>query len=163
MSSLRILRDGKNMAGKQSLGLVLGVGVVALAVGAGAAWFISQGARASAKPVAPATAKSGQIVHLEGFTVNLADPEASHFLRVTMDLEVEHMPQSPNKEKPEAGLPTAKIRDAIVSVLTVSKADVLLTSEGKAQLKKNLLDALKSSVPELGVSNIYFTEFLVQR
>jgi flagellar protein FliL len=150
------------MAEKNSIGLVLGVGVIALIGGAGGEWFVSRDARASAAPAA-ATTKPGQVVHLEGFTVNLADPEPSHFLRLALDLDVERVPESVNKEKPESGFPTARVRDAILSVLTVSKADALLTPEGKAQLKKNLLEALKTRVPELGVRDIYFTEFLVQR
>jgi len=60
-------------------------------------------------------------------------------------------------------LPVARIRDSILSVLTVCKADSLLTSEGKTGLKKNLVNALNQSVPELGVREVYFTEFLVQR
>jgi len=48
-------------------------------------------------------------------------------------------------------------------VLTVCKAEPLLTPEGKQQLKRNLLEALNRENPELGVREIYFTEFLVQR
>jgi len=48
-------------------------------------------------------------------------------------------------------------------VLTVCKAEPLLTSEGKTQLKKNLVDSLNKEVPELAVREVYFTEFLVQR
>jgi flagellar basal body-associated protein FliL len=48
-------------------------------------------------------------------------------------------------------------------VLTAGKADALLTQEGKTQLKKNLVEALNHNVPELGVRDVYFTEFLVQR
>jgi len=103
------------------------------------------------------------IVHLEGFTVNLADPEETHFLRVTMDLGIDRLPDNVEKEKAAAALPVARIRDSILSVLTVCKADVLLTADGKGQLKKSLLDALNRSVPELGVRDVYFTEFLVQR
>jgi len=47
--------------------------------------------------------------------------------------------------------------------LTVCKAEALLTPSGKQQLKKNILDALNQNVPELGVRDVYFTEFLVQR
>jgi flagellar basal body-associated protein FliL len=150
------------MGNKSSTGLLLGVSVAALAAGSGATWFVSQRMHPSTVE-SPVAENRGQVMHLEGFTVNLADPEASHFLRLTLDLEVDHLPQGENKEKPGAGLPIPRIRDTILSVLTASKADVLLTREGKAQLKKNLLEALKTSVPELGARDIYFTEFLVQR
>jgi flagellar basal body-associated protein FliL len=48
-------------------------------------------------------------------------------------------------------------------VLTAGKADTLITSQGKAQLKKDVLAALQQSVPDLDVREVYFTEFLVQR
>ncbi|HET7108467.1 MAG TPA: flagellar basal body-associated FliL family protein [Candidatus Acidoferrum sp.] len=129
--------------------------------GGGAAWFFAQrdNAGAAGKPAA----RPGQVVHLEGFTVNLADAEESHFVRVTMDLELERMPEPLEKEKPASGLPVARIRDTIIAVLAANKAEPLLTPEGKIQLKKSLVSALNQKVPEMSVREIYFTEFLVQR
>ena len=146
---------------KSSLPKVLSVGALLLAIAAGAAWFLLRDSTASAenalqKPAAP-------LVHLEGFTVNLADPEENHFLRVSMDLAVQRVPAPTEKDKPNSGLPMPQIRDTILSVLTTSKADDLLTPDGKAKLKKNLIDALNRDNPDLGVREIYFTEFLVQR
>jgi flagellar basal body-associated protein FliL len=103
------------------------------------------------------------LVHLEGFTVNLADPEEGHFLRVTMDVGTDRLPEGADREKPTAMLPVSRIRDAILSVLTVCKADELLLPEGKLQLKKNIVRSLNQNVPELGAREVYFTEFLVQR
>jgi flagellar basal body-associated protein FliL len=48
-------------------------------------------------------------------------------------------------------------------VLTAGKADVLITTDGKAQLKKDVLAAVQKSAPDLDVREVYFTEFLVQR
>jgi flagellar FliL protein len=95
--------------------------------------------------------------------VNLADAEESHFLRVTMDLGIDRLPIGVEKEKSVAATSVPRIRDAVLSVLTVSKADALLTPEGKMELKKNLIASLNQKVPELGVKDVYFTEFLVQR
>ncbi len=103
------------------------------------------------------------LVHLEGFTVNLADVEESHFLRVSMDLGVDHLPEGTDKDKPASALPVGRIRDAIISVLATAKADALLTPEGKVQLKKELVTSLNRNVPKAGVREVYFTEFLVQR
>jgi len=103
------------------------------------------------------------IVHLEGFTVNLADTEETHFLRVTMDLGIDRLPDGVQKDRAAAGMPVARIRDAVLSVLTVAHAVPLLTPEGKLQLKKSILDSLQRNVPELDVRDVYFTEFLVQR
>lgn len=103
------------------------------------------------------------LVHLEGFTVNLADPEETHFLRVTLDLGLDQLPQAVEREKPANSLPIPRIRDTILSVLTLCKANELLTPEGKSRLKKDLLEALKRDVPDVPVREVYFTEFLVQR
>jgi flagellar FliL protein len=95
--------------------------------------------------------------------VNLADPEETHFLRVTIDLGVDRLPPGSSEEKSTAAVPVGRVRDAILSVLTVCKAEPLLTTEGKTQLKKNLVDVLQKQVPEMRVREVYFTEFLVQR
>ncbi len=148
---------------KSSAGLLLAVALMALIGGAGAAWVVLQrghadSASASEKGLAPK-----YVVRLEGFTVNLADPEETHFLRVTMDLGIDRLPESADREKASASLPAGRIRDAILSVLTTCKADELLTPEGKSELKKRLVDAINRAVPEIGAREVYFTEFLVQR
>jgi flagellar basal body-associated protein FliL len=132
-----------------------------LVAGAGGAWFLLRDSNASAQYAAQKPDLT--IVHLDGFTVNLADPEENHFLRVSMDLAVRRLPPPTERDKPNSGLPMAQIRDTILSVLTTSKADVLLTPQGKTTLKRNLLEALNRDNPDVGFRQIYFTEFLVQR
>jgi len=133
-------------------------------VGIAVAWFAFGRGDSADATAGNSSATPGLItVHLEGFTVNLADHEENHFLRVTMDLALDHLPPGAEKAKPSAGLPMAHIRDTILSVLTECQADALLTADGKNQLKKKLLEALNRGIPELGVRDIYFTEFLVQR
>ena len=135
--------------------------VLAIAGAGGAAWFVSQ-SNASGDN-AKSISSPGQLVHLEGFTVNLADNEENHFVRITMDLELDRLPAPTEKGKPASGLPMPRIRDAIIAVLAASRAEPLLTPDGKIQLKKGLMDALNRRVPEMSVREIYFTEFLVQR
>jgi flagellar protein FliL len=144
---------------KSSSTVVILCTVIALAAAGGGGWFyLHQGKTAQA---ALQQSEPLYTVHLEGFTVNLADTEENHFLRVTIDLGLGHMPKAPKEGESE--IPTARVRDAILTVLTAGKADVLITQEGKAQLKKDILTALRQSVPELDVREVYFTEFLVQR
>jgi flagellar FliL protein len=141
------------------------VALLVVATGGGSAWLVVQHGRADAAPAAtPGDSGAPKfVVHLDGFTVNLADLEETHFLRVTMDLGLDHLPGGSEKDGAGHGLPVARIRDSILKVLTMCKADPLLTPEGKTQLKKNLLDSLNRDAPELGVRDVYFTEFLVQR
>lgn len=147
---------------KSPLAPLLAIAVVVMVAVAGAAWFVFRPENTNSTTSANSPIPK-YLVHLEGFTVNLADPEETHFLRVTMDLGIDRLPEGADQQKPAASMPVGRIRDAVLSVLTTCKADVLLTADGKAQLKKNLIDSLNRAVPELGVREVYFTEFLVQR
>jgi flagellar FliL protein len=141
-----------------SLVLIL-VAVLVLAIAGGGGWFYLH----QSKTAQAATPKPEELhtVHLEGFTVNLADVEENHFLRITIDLGLGHVPKA--AKEGESDIPTARVRDAILTVLTAGKADTLITQEGKANLKAAVLSALQQRAPELDVREVYFTEFLVQR
>jgi flagellar protein FliL len=96
-------------------------------------------------------------LHLETFVLNLSDPGQRSYLRVGIDLGLNRA--LGRSETP----PLGPVRDTIIGVLGQAKADDLVTAEGKARLKQDLLHALQNRVPELGVAEIYFTEFLIQR
>jgi flagellar FliL protein len=145
---------------KKSKGLLwIIISVVVALVGGGAAWFFLH----SNKPAqaAPEETAPKYTVHLESFTVNLADPQDSHFLRISIDVGI-GKPLKASKEG-ESDFPTARVRDAILPVLASGKGDVLVTPQGKEELKKEILSALQQKVPEIDAQDIYFTEFLVQR
>ncbi len=59
--------------------------------------------------------------------------------------------------------PVGQVRDTILGVLAESRVDELLTTQGKTKLKAGLLRALQEREPGLGVEEVYFTEFLIQR
>ena len=158
-------------AKKSKLPVVLGaLLLLAAAVGGGVWFFLSRGSPAEAGGTEAGRTEEAQpatkfVLHLDSFTVNLAGAEQTNFLRITIDLGLDHVPEGADKEKEKngKGLPIAQIRDSVLSVLTVCDADELLTPEGKTKLKKDLLQALSREVPEIGVREVYFTEFLVQR
>ena len=97
-------------------------------------------------------------LHLETFVLNLADPDQRAYLRVGIDLGINQ-----DLKHAQETVSTAQIRDAILGVLAEAKADDLMTSAGKDKLKQDLLRVLKERVPQLGVEEVYFTEFLIQR
>ena len=131
---------------------ILPVGALAL-VGI---WFWSRVDRSGVAANAQLGVKS--TLHLESFVLNLADADQRSYLRVGIDLGL-------NKElkRGEEGPPVAKIRDTILTVLAVAKLEDLLTVDGKTKLKENVLHALQERAPEVGVEEVYFTEFLIQR
>jgi flagellar basal body-associated protein FliL len=97
-------------------------------------------------------------LHLETFVLNLADPEQRSYLRVGIDLGLDR-----EIGKGENAPPIGEVRDTILGVLAQSRVDELLTAKGKAKLKEDVLHALQQQVPGLGVQEVYFTEFLIQR
>jgi flagellar basal body-associated protein FliL len=103
------------------------------------------------------------VLHLEPFVVNLADPEENRFLRVGIDLGLETPVTAKGGKGGEGEVPTARIRDCILGVLSTWHSDALLVPEGKQKLKDELVHALRDKAPELGVREIYFNDFLVQR
>jgi flagellar basal body-associated protein FliL len=133
-----------------------------LLLAAAVAWSLVRHRRSVPAHKVKAIPQVRAVLHLEPFLVNLADSEGDRFLRIGIDLglEREGEERSPGAS---AGLPIARTRDTILMVLTTCKADALLAPEGKVNLKNELTQALRDHVPGLGVQEIYFTEFLVQR
>jgi len=135
------------------------VAVLALFCGVAATgwWMRSHGAQEETR--AESTAVKS-VLHLDTFVINLADADQKTYLRLGVDLGLDH----PATDKEQgAVVPVALVRDTIVGVLAVAKPDELLTPNGKAKLKVDLMEALHQRAPALGVREIYFTEFLIQR
>jgi flagellar protein FliL len=141
--------------------LVLGILIFLAAGGAGGTWYFRH-AKAHASEPPKTNPGPVAILHLESFIVNLADSDQVGYLRISMDLGLgKPLPEA--KKDGEGGVPTAQIRDAIIGVLSTRKSSDLLTPEGKAKLKQDLLVALQQHVPQIDAKDIYFTDFLVQR
>jgi flagellar FliL protein len=134
--------------------------LVTLGLNAAVFFFWMRHTSAQAAPSHPTSTPVAAILHLETFTLNVDDPEQRTYLRVGIDLGLD---RDPKDEKNAAPSPTAVLRDAILNVLMATKPQDVTTVEGKRKLKEQILAALKERVPELGVREIYFTEFLVQR
>lgn len=98
-----------------------------------------------------------QIVELPPFIVNLADSEQARYLRMTVSLGV----AGEESEKPDQ-LFITRVRNAMLAVLSEKSSDQILTAEGKAKLRKELLQAAKAASSEPEVKAIYITDFIVQ-
>src|SRR5262249_33893081 len=97
-------------------------------------------------------------LHLEPFVLNVADSDQRAYLRVGIDLGLDR-----ELKRTQDGPPVARLRDTILNVFEQARLEDLQTSKGKAQLKQDTLHALQNRVPELGVQEVYFTEFLIQK
>jgi flagellar basal body-associated protein FliL len=127
-----------------------------LALGLGAAGTFVWLRPAHSTSAAEGTAESTLV--LETFVVNLGGSGQRAYLRAGITLGLAH----PVPRNQAEAVPTALVRDTILSVLATASPEDLLKLEGKRQLKDQLLKALQERAPQLAVQNVYFTEFLVQ-
>jgi flagellar protein FliL len=126
--------------------------------GAGGYWFYShRGEQAAPKPEAP---PEPGIVEMDPFVVNLADPGGARFLRVSMRLLTYDEEQA--VEMKEDAVAKAKLRGAILELLSMQTAAPLVTAEGKTHLKKEIAERASHAVHELKVTDVLFVEFVVQ-
>ncbi|MGH9343009.1 MAG: flagellar basal body-associated FliL family protein, partial [Terriglobia bacterium] len=102
------------------------------------------------------------VIPLESFIVNLADPDHNAFLRAGITVAVSK-PLPKGSETPADSPYVPEIRDTILGVLNAWQSSSLLAPDGKAKLKAQLLAALQKRVPQLGIVDIYFTDFLIQQ
>jgi flagellar FliL protein len=100
-------------------------------------------------------------VHLEDFVVNLADRDGRSYLRIGIDLGVENA--NPKTKPAQDSATVAVVRDSVISLLSTLKSDDLLTPDGKAKLKQDLIKTLNDRLPELKAKEVYFNEFVIQR
>ena len=129
--------------------------VLVLVLGAGGIFFWL---RTLPSTSAANTANVQSTLTLETFVVNLSGSGERAYLRVGISLGLAHPLAARNRDE----VPMALVRDTVLSVLSSAQPAQLLQAEGKLQLKAELLHALQKRVPQLGVEDVYFTEFLVQ-
>jgi flagellar FliL protein len=146
---------------KQSNTLVVALLVVVVLLlaggGAGAYWILTH--RDVTAKAAPPPPDPG-IVAFDPFVVNLADPGSTRFLRVTLRLVVEDAKHAKEMEENELG--RMRVRSAILELLTQQSADHLVTPEGKAELKKAIAERATHALHDVKVTDVLFTEFVVQ-
>jgi flagellar FliL protein len=139
------------------------VAVIVLLGGGGAAyWMYARGGEAPAEGAEAAPAheeEAGVAVPLEPFVVNLADPGGSRFLRVNLSLVVAEEHALEFEENPTV---MARVRSAILELLAQQTADPLITPDGKTALKKAIAEGAGHAVEGLHISDVLFSEFVVQ-
>jgi flagellar FliL protein len=105
----------------------------------------------------PQAAAPGPLFSLETFIVNLADQERNRYLRVTMDLELAETADS-NKVTERL----AQVRDSILMILPTKHFEEIASMEGKIALRDEIIARLNGLFNKKLVTNIFFTEFVVQ-
>jgi flagellar FliL protein len=157
------------------IAVVAGVIIASLGVG-GVVFYLAHtgrlpmqvGTKQKTETAVPATTHA---MVLEPLLVNLVDPGGSAYLRVALTLRVtDGVDKKGAKAKAEKDKDdksgddaVAEVRDTVLSVLGRQSADGLLAVDGKEHLKAELKAALAERNGDLKVTDVFFTDFLVQR
>jgi len=114
-------------------------------------------AQTQADAQVPAEVMQGQLVPLPVFLVNLADPLGRRYLKLGMEVEV-------RDEKVVGALTQdqAKIKDALLLLLSSKTYDALSTMADKVQLKQEVADRLNQILGKGAVLRVYITEMVIQ-
>ncbi len=144
--------------GKSKLWIILGA-VLLLLAGIG---ILSRGYLTGARSNEPSkeTELVRSTMNLDSFLVNLADQDATRFIKVTLRLGInENKLGDELKDNPVV---LAATRDTIIACLSTKTAEELLSPEGKEKLKKEVRDQVNKVLPKGKVIEVYIMDFVVQ-
>jgi flagellar protein FliL len=150
--------------------VVLGI-VIAVATVGGVVYYMLRSGKFPVQVAPAAIARPTVKTHavaLEPLLVNLADSSGNAYLRAAITLQVADPIEHPKENKEsETKAPSkgsdAAVRDTALAVLGHQSSDALLAPDGKERLKAALKVAIAERNPEIKVTDVFFTEFLVQR
>jgi flagellar FliL protein len=97
------------------------------------------------------------IFDMDPFIVNLADAPEIRYLKLNVKLDLE---RAEAKDEIVARLP--QVRDVILILLSSKDAASLRSTQGKFQLRDEIVARINNVLPKVGVKTAYFTEFVVQ-
>lgn len=97
------------------------------------------------------------IISLPTMVVNLADKGGRRYLRATLGLELAKMEDEP---KLEARLP--QVKDAALKIMATRSFQEINDIAGKEGLRDEIVASLNDIIKSKAVTNVYFTEFVVQ-
>lgn len=150
--------------------VVIAVAVLLLAGGGGGAyWFFvlrpqavqAAGAEGAAPTKEDEHGEGGVALKFDPFVVNLADPGGTRYLRVGLSLVVDG-DEATAKELETGKVKLLRIRSAVLELLSQQISDQVVTAEGKQALKHAIEEQAKAVLAPMEVTDVLFTEFVVQ-
>jgi flagellar FliL protein len=139
------------------LPILIALAVLVAAGGGGVFWWLSPRDAAAEEKAGPVA-----VVALEPFLVNLADPQASRFLRasISLVLDGEHGEALAHEGKESIAL--TKVRSAVLELLAEQTSAALVTPAGKTALKAAIAERAGHVLAHIKVQDVLFTDFVVQ-
>lgn len=153
---------------KQKKAILLAVAIAVVLVGGAGAWFLApgffhgreeaaQGEEKKEKAEEKAEAKAEVSADMEPFVVNLAGQGPGRYVRTALSLSLR---QKHDKERIKEL--SARIRHALIMLLSSKRAEDLLKLEGKTELREEIVKEINDAAGGEIVEAIYFREFLIQ-
>ncbi len=137
--------------------------IVLTGIGIGVFYFLKPASflEQTAKPDVAASAKEpaeiAPMVDIKEFIVNIISEDNSHYLKLSMTVEL-----SDDKALDELNKRMPQIRDAILLLISNKTFDELYDLQGKKQLKAELLLTINAVLTTGEATAVYFTDFVVQ-
>jgi flagellar FliL protein len=162
--------DPKEKGGALRWVLMLVALLVLAGGGGGGYWYFVLRPQAAQPPTdgeAPAGAskkahpEGGAALKFDPFVVNLADPGGVRYLRVGLSLVIDGTAEEA-KHLEESKVPLLRIRSAVLELLSQQLADQVVTAEGKQALKHAIEEQANAVLAPVEVTDVLFTEFVVQ-
>lgn len=143
-----------------------GIGVALVAITAAVVYFLLAPRLAAAQTVAasptPPHYTLGPTATLATRVVNLADPGANRYLKITVVIEFSPTLDSQSDVTAKVSLREPILQDILTSVLGDLTTAQLATSQGKDALKKTLIAQFAPVLIELHIVDILFPDFVMQ-
>jgi flagellar FliL protein len=99
----------------------------------------------------------GPLIPVEEFIVNLIGEDITHYLKISMSIEV-----SDKETGQELLQRMPQVRDAILLLASNKTFEELYDLYGKKQLKAELLVKINEILTHGSAKSIYFTDFVIQ-
>jgi flagellar FliL protein len=142
--------------GKSKLKLII-IALVVVGLGVGGGVYAMR--RPSASTQAEKSTSRG-LVTFDPFVVNLSDPGGSRFIRVTLSLVVDD--EKVASKITDTPVSMKEARSSILELLAEQNSAALVTADGKQSLKKAIIERVSAIFPDAKVTDVYFSEFVVQ-
>lgn len=139
------------------LGLALMGGGLFLWKGGLLASLTAKGAQGPKGGVQGEKADIGPIYSMDNFLVNLVDPQGKRYLKLKVELEL-----SSEETRVEVDKRMPQFKDTILTLLSSKTYGDVSSLEGKLQLRAEIISMLNQYLISGSITNIYFTEFIVQ-
>jgi flagellar basal body-associated protein FliL len=145
--------------------LLGGLGLVLVAISAGATYFFV-GSKATkvttVKVVHDSSFLLGPTFTMPDRVVNLADPGANRYLKVTIVLAFSPELDAQSDVNTKVNARMTVLQDILTTILSSETTEQLATTDGKNALKQAIITQFAKVLDDLHLVDVYFPDFVMQ-